>query len=62
MLLDGRLDKDAPVGLPLGERALFVRPDEPTVPSDIGRQNGREPAFYALVSQAALRQCDRYSG
>jgi hypothetical protein len=35
-----RLDKDAAMGLPLGEGTFLIRLNEPAVPSDIGRQNG----------------------
>jgi hypothetical protein len=48
-------DNRAPVALPLGERAVLIRLDESTVPSDIGCQNGGEPSLYAFAGQAALR-------
>jgi len=44
-----RIDKDAPMLLPLGERAFFVCSDQPAVASHIGRQNGRVVASRAQI-------------
>src|SRR5262249_31819587 len=48
------LDDGAPKRLPLREGAFLVRLDEPTVPSDIRRQNGSEPSLDALAGQAPI--------
>ena len=40
-----------PVSFQRGERAFLVGTHQPTVTSDIGRQDGCEPAFYALRGQ-----------
>src|SRR5262249_34817614 len=48
------LDDGAPKRLPLLEGAFLVRLDEPTVPSDIRRQNSSEPSLDALAGQALI--------
>src|SRR5262249_12952074 len=57
------LDDGAPKRLPLREGAFLVRLDEPTVPSDIRRQNGSEPSLDALAGQAPILFVEyRYPG